>query len=49
MEKVKLIGYTGDECKNCGRVRVELWENGDKVCEKCNWNQQWEVKVEESK
>lgn len=38
-EKGKLIGYTDEECKNCGRLRVELWENGDKVCEKCNWNQ----------
>lgn len=39
MDKGKLIGYTGEECKNCGRVRVEQWENGDKVCEKCSWDQ----------
>ena len=35
----KLIGYINEKCSNCGRVRVELFENGDKVCEKCNWNQ----------
>lgn len=37
--KWKLIGYTGEECKNCGRVRVELFENGAKICEKCGWNE----------
>lgn len=43
MDKGKLIGYSGEECKKCGRVRVELFENGDKICEKCGWN---EVKEE---
>ena len=37
--KGELIGYTGEHCANCNRVRVELWENGDKICEKCNMNQ----------
>jgi hypothetical protein len=37
--KGPLIGYTGEECTECGRLRVELWGNGDKICEKCNWNQ----------
>jgi len=32
------IEYTGKECPNCGRVRVELWNNGERICEKCNWN-----------
>lgn len=30
--------YTWDECRNCGRVRVELLDDR-KICEKCNWNQ----------
>lgn len=35
----KWLSYTDQECVNCGRVRVDLWENGDKICEKCNFNQ----------
>lgn len=35
----KCLGYINEECKNCGRQRVELWESGVKVCEKCNWDQ----------
>jgi uncharacterized OB-fold protein len=35
----KYIGYSGEKCTNCGRVRVEAWEDGSKICEKCNWNQ----------
>lgn len=31
------LKYTGDKCPNCGRVRVELYENGKRVCEKCQW------------
>ncbi|ENK0558946.1 hypothetical protein AB2T19_003798 [Clostridium botulinum] len=37
----ELMGYTGEECPKCGRLRVELWENGrnaERICEKCNWN-----------
>lgn len=49
MDKGKLIGYTGEECKNCGRVRVELFENGDKICEKCGWDQSWPDLAKESK
>jgi uncharacterized OB-fold protein len=41
-DRGKLIGYISEECKSCGRVRVELWENGDKICEKCGWNQDTE-------
>ena len=33
----KLIGYTADECPNCGRYRVEEWSCGKRVCEKCHW------------
>lgn len=35
----KCLGYTGEECTQCKRARVELYENGDKVCEKCNWHE----------
>lgn len=24
-------------CPNCGRYRLENYENGKQVCEKCNW------------
>lgn len=30
--------YTGDKCKNCGRVRVMNCANGRHVCEKCGWD-----------
>jgi uncharacterized OB-fold protein len=30
--------YTGDKCKECGRVRVELID-GKRICEKCCFNQ----------
>ena len=32
-----LIGYTGEECPNCGRARVEAWTCGKRICEKCHW------------
>lgn len=38
-EKGKCLGYTDEECINCGRLRVELFENGDEICEKCKFNQ----------
>ena len=31
------LGYTDDECPNCGRMRVELWGDGKRICEKCHW------------
>lgn len=38
---MRLIGYSGFECPNCGRVRVEEWvqEDGTElhICEKCHW------------
>lgn len=36
----KCIGYIEDDCINCGRHRVELWEDGSKICEKCCYNQE---------
>lgn len=33
------VKYTGDACKKCGRVRVELLTDGDLVCEKCCYSQ----------
>ncbi|WP_342505652.1 hypothetical protein [Sporosarcina sp. FSL K6-2383] len=34
----KPIKYVSDECVKCGRVRVELYDNGHLICEKCNWS-----------
>jgi hypothetical protein len=31
--------YTGEPCENCSRLRVLLYENGRRICEKCNWDQ----------
>jgi len=33
------ICYTGKPCKKCKRNRVDVWENGDNICEKCSYNQ----------
>lgn len=33
----KCLGYTGTPCPNCDRYRLERYENGKEVCEKCNW------------
>lgn len=33
------VKYLSNECINCGRVRVELWSCGQKICEKCHFNQ----------
>lgn len=35
----KEIGYTGEECINCGRVRVIKFESGKRICEKCSFDQ----------
>ena len=34
----ELPNYTGENCEKCGRNRVEPYENGDEICEKCSWN-----------
>lgn len=31
------LAYTGEPCEKCGRYRVERYENGKEVCEKCGW------------
>lgn len=36
----KLVGYTDKPCLNCGRLRVERYESGLEICEKCNWCEQ---------
>ena len=36
----KLIGYTGEPCPNRGRLRVERYESGLEICEKCKWCEQ---------
>lgn len=33
----KCLGYTGNSCPKCGRVRLERYENRKEVCEKCEW------------
>ena len=33
----RCLGYTNTQCPNCGRYRVELFENNKRVCEKCSW------------
>jgi len=33
----KILGYTDKECPNCGRLRVEKFECGKEICEKCHW------------
>ena len=33
----KLLGYANYDCPNCGRHRVERYENGLEICDKCNW------------
>ena len=32
-----LIGYTGEHCPKCGRMRVEAWTCGRRICDKCHW------------
>lgn len=39
-DRGKCLGYINKECSNCGRLRVEKWENGEEICEKCCVNQQ---------
>ena len=33
----KYLGYSSESCPNCGRLRLENYENGKQVCEKCGW------------
>lgn len=34
----KPIKYVSQQCDKCERVRVEVYDNGHLICEKCNWN-----------
>lgn len=34
----RCLGYTGTTCPSCGRYRVEMFEIGHTVCEKCQWS-----------
>lgn len=33
----KCLGYCSEPCPNCGRYRLEQYENNKRVCEKCGW------------
>lgn len=33
----KRLRYSNTPCPNCGRFRLELYENGKERCEKCAW------------
>ena len=35
-------GYSGENCKNCGRNRVEMYSSGKLICEKCGYDQDTE-------
>lgn len=37
MYKGDCLGYIDKPCPNCGRLRVEFWSCGKKICEKCGW------------
>ena len=46
-EKDFPIKYVYVSCPKCGRKRLELWSNGNLICEKCSWNEtekRYEVK-----
>lgn len=43
----KIIGYQPQDCINCGRHRVELYESGMLVCEKCGFNQKTKEYVDD--
>lgn len=33
------LGYTGENCINCGRNRVIKYSKGKRICEKCSYDQ----------
>ena len=37
MKLGKYLGYAETPCPNCGRLRLERYESGIEICEKCNW------------
>lgn len=34
----KYLAYSNMPCPNCGRYRLERYENGKSVCEKCQYS-----------
>lgn len=40
------FGYRKTPCTNCGRHRVERYENGKSVCEKCGWCDEDEMYID---
>lgn len=39
-KKGEIIKYLSEPCINCGRIRVELYTSGSKICEKCGFDQE---------
>ena len=37
--KGKCLGYIQKPCISCGRIRVEKYDNGNLICEKCGVDQ----------
>lgn len=33
----RCLGYSSTPCPKCGRIRLENYESGKQVCEKCSW------------
>lgn len=42
----KYLGYSPKPCPECGRYRLERYERGKEVCEKCGWCPQLKVYVD---
>ncbi|MGL6184835.1 MAG: hypothetical protein ACRC1T_05590 [Clostridium chrysemydis] len=39
VDRGQCFGYIDKDCIECSRTRVELFENGDEICERCKFNQ----------
>ena len=46
MDYGKCLGYSSTPCPNCGRQRLEQYESGKDICEKCHWCPQEQRYVE---
>lgn len=46
MDYGKCLGYSETLCPNCGRQRLERYESGKDICEKCHWCPQEQRYVE---
>ena len=40
-------GYMNKPCPNCGRYRLEYYEKGYEICEKCRWCEQLNTYVDD--